>query len=278
MTNETNYEAELRAANEELYKHSLELARLKQALEISKEQELQKAKEVAKLKDEFVFFAVHELKTPIVAIRGFLELTEDAQKNFPKDIQRNLRAISDASTHMSQLINDLLEIARSESGTMRVEVAPQEFKPILESVIKETFSIFTQKKLKLIIDMKPIPQVLCDTEKLKEVLENLVGNAIKYNKDGGIVRIQVYQPAGEEVLLCEVSDSGYGIPVDQQSKIFQKFFRAVSSETQQVQGSGLGLFITRMLVEKMGGSLMFTSVEHEGSTFAFTLPVFSPKK
>ena len=273
MTDSTNYEAELRTANEELYKHSLELARLKRALEISKEQEVQKAQEVAHLKDEFVFLAVHELKTPIAAIKGFLELTQDAFKDFPADIQRNLTAISDASSHMSKLINDLLEIARSESGTMKVDVSPQDFTPVLDEVLSEVAPLIGQKKLVVDVNIHPIPKVMCDAQKLKEILENLISNAIKYNKDGGGIFISAFQPAEEQRMIFEIRDTGYGIPKDMQPKIFQKFFRAIARETQEVLGTGLGLFITRMLVERMGGTLMFSSIEHEGSTFAFTLPL-----
>ena len=270
---ETDHEAELRAANEQLYIHSLELARLKQALEVSKEQELNQASEVAKLKDEFVFLAVHELRTPIVAIQGFLELTEGAYKNFPQDVQRNLSAISDASAHMSRLINDLLEIARSESGTAKINVTPQDFQPILDIVMKEVSSLIATKRIQLETRIGPFSKVMCDAKKLEEVVENLVGNAIKYNRDGGKIFINAYQPTGVSVMLFEIRDTGYGIPLDQQSKIFQKFFRAVTIETQEITGTGLGLFITRMLIEKMGGTLMFSSVEHQGTTFSFTLPL-----
>ncbi len=242
-------------------------------LEASQKQEVAKALEVSRLKDEFVFLAVHELRTPIAAIQGFLELTEGAQKNFPLDIRRNLTAISDASAHMNHVINDLLEIARSDSGLMKMEVSSHEFKPILDKVMKGVASLIKQRKLRIETNIQELPNVLCDTQKLKEVLENLVGNAIKYNREGGEVFINVFRPAGEQHMIFEIRDTGYGIPRELQTKIFEKFFRAVTRETQEVVGSGLGLFITRMLVERMGGTLMFSSLEHEGSTFAFTLPL-----
>jgi signal transduction histidine kinase len=242
-------------------------------LEESKRMEVAKAKEVARLKDEFVFLAVHELRTPIVAIKGFLELTEGSQKYFPVDIRRNLSAISEASTHMSHLINDLLEISRSDSGSLKIEVAPQEFKPILDEVLAELTPLIEQKKLHVDISIRKLPKVLCDTRRLKEVIENLVANAIKYNRDGGSIFISAFRQAGEPHMVFEIRDTGFGIPKNQQDKIFQKFFRAITPETQEVLGTGLGLFITRMLVERMGGTLMFSSLEHEGSTFAFSLPI-----
>ncbi len=235
--------------------------------------EVAKAQEVARLKDEFVFFAVHELRAPIIAIQGFLELTEGAQKNFPLDIRHNLEAMNEASIHMSQLINDLLEIARSDSGTMKIDVSPEEIEPILKNVLKQVAPRMIQKHIKLNLNVNTIPRVMCDPQKLKEVLENLIGNAIKYNKDAGEIFISLYQAVEEPNVIFEIRDTGYGIPKIQQPEIFKKFFRAVTHETQEVMGTGLGLFITRMLVERMGGELMFSSVEHQGSTFSFTLPV-----
>lgn len=277
MTHENNYEAELRAANEELYKHSLELARLKKALEISKEQELAKAKEVSRLRDEFVFLAVHELRAPVIAIRGFLELTDSAGKNFPKDIQEYLSAISQASGHLNQLVNDILEIARSESGAVPIVMQPHQFKPIIDDALKETMSLIEEKKIKLTVKIEEIPNVLCDESKIKEVLMNLITNAIKYNRDNGVIDITAYRPPGEPTMLFEIRDNGYGIPKEQQERIFEKFFRAPTEETESVLGTGLGLFITRMLIEKMGGVMTFSSVEHEGTTFTFTIPLAETK-
>ncbi len=239
----------------------------------SQQKELAKAKEVTRLKDEFVFLAVHELRTPVIAIRGFLELTESARENFPKDIRDNLAAMAQASTHLNQLINDILEIARSDRGTVTVDMQPQVFEPILEDVLKETKSLMAEKKLTLSVKVQRMPRVLCDVAKVKEVLENLISNAVKYNREGGVIEIVVFRPPEESSMLFEIRDTGFGIPKDQQDKIFQKFFRAVTEETQETLGTGLGLFVTRMLVERMGGTLTFSSVEHEGTTFAFTLPL-----
>lgn len=242
-------------------------------LQETQERELAKAKEVVRLKDEFVFLAAHELRTPVTAIRGFLELTEESQKKFPRDIQNNLTAIAQASEHLNQLINDLLEIARSEGGVTIVNVGPCQFEPILREVLEETVALIRQKNIVVKIDIKPLPPVLCDPAKLKEALLNLLGNAIKYNKDGGIIDISVWRHPEEPRFIFEIRDTGYGIPKDRQAHIFQKFFRAGTKGTGDVLGTGLGLFITRMLIEKMGGAITFSSVEQEGSTFAFTLPL-----
>jgi signal transduction histidine kinase len=269
IRNAQSYTA-LRKLSAELEQRVLDRTR---ELEESQAKALAKAQEVVRLKDEFVFLAAHELRTPITAIRGFLELTTDEMDKFPKDIQDNLLAISGASDHLNQMISDLLEIARSENGTASLAAKPTEFKPILDQVLAGLSSLIAEKDIALTVQMSPLPPVLCDTSKTREVLINLIGNAIKYNREHGIIEITVYCPPGERFMMFEVRDNGYGIPKDQQAKIFQKFFRAVSKKTEDILGTGLGLFITRMLVERMGGKINFTSSGEMGTTFSFTLPL-----
>lgn len=241
-------------------------------LEGSQKRELDKAKDVARLKDEFVFIASHELRTPIIAIRGFLELVQESQKNFPKDIQGNLSAISAASNHLNQLIHDLLEIARSEGDSFQISSEILDIAPIIESVISELSALAHEKGVKMEFQTHGvIPMIRGDTGKIGEVLTNFISNAIKYNKEKGSVSVNILTVENE--LVVEVRDTGFGIPKNKQAEIFKKFFRAPSVETQEVLGTGLGLFISRMLVEKMGGRVMFSSVEDKGSTFAFSLPI-----
>ncbi len=262
--------AGIRHFNEELEQNVLERTN---ELVKSQKEEIEKANEVARLKDEFVFLASHELRTPITAIRGFLELTLDAKVNFPKDIRENLETMQQASDHLNQLVNDLLEIARNEGGKLSIVSERNELHLLVEYVVRELQPLINEKKITLHEDLKNIPAVYCDSTKTKEVLLNLVGNAIKYGREGGNIYISVFRVPNEAFALIEILDDGFGIPKDQQGKIFQKFFRAGTHGTEDTLGTGLGLFITRMLVEKMGGEIMFTSNEQKGSTFSFTLPL-----
>jgi signal transduction histidine kinase len=263
---------EIKRFSEELEKRVIERTK---ALEESQKKELAKAQEVSRLKDEFVFIATHELRTPITAIRGFLELISEGEKSFPKDIRKLLKNMSSASNNLNQLVNDLLEIARSEGGTLKIISELTNVVPIVESVIKEVKPIAIEKGVTIHLDIRGmIPSVMADSARVKEVITNFISNAIKYNREKGKVFIQIFKASdGPGELIVEFRDTGYGIPKDQQDKIFQKFFRVQSLETQRVLGTGLGLFITRMMVEKMGGKVVFSSVEGEGSTFAFSLPL-----
>lgn len=261
---------ELRRFSRELEKRVRERTK---ELETAQKQELVKAEEINRLKDEFVFLAAHELRTPVTAIRGFLELTAEAEKNFPQDIRHNISAISQAADHLNQLINDLLEIARSEGGKMIITVSPNPLRPIIEEMLNELAPLMKEKGISAKTDFKPLPPVLCDAVKTKEVLANIIGNAIKYNKENGSIAISVFRHPEEHAAIVEIRDTGYGIPAADQPKIFQKFFRANAQGTQTVLGTGLGLFIARMLVEKMNGAISFSSAEGRGATFAFTLPL-----
>ncbi|MDO8493205.1 MAG: ATP-binding protein [bacterium] len=240
-------------------------------LKESQERELEKAKSVAKLKDEFVFVAAHELRAPITAIRGFLELASSDNKKIPKGMAENLEQVHYASDHLNHLVNDLLEVARSEADAMEIKIAPVDIYSLVRDIIKELSPTAKKSKVKLQCDIKASCVALADADKIKEVLVNLISNAIKYNREGGSVFVQsVFIPETDRVFI-EVMDTGYGIPQAEQDKIFGKFFRASSANNSQILGTGLGLFITKMLVQKMGGDITFTSVPEAGTTFSFYL-------
>lgn len=229
-------------------------------------------REIQKLRDEFVFIAAHELRSPVTSIRGAIELMFDAP-DFPKYLREDLEIASSASDQLNQLVNDLLQVARSEAGATKIEVEPLDIIPLINSTIKELSTSANKKHIKVSIktDKTTSVMVLGDSQKTKEVVTNLLSNAIKYNREKGAVDISLLKK--DSSVTIEFKDTGYGIPKEQQDKIFQKFYRAKVSETREVLGTGLGLFITRMLVEKMGGNVIFTSVEGKGSTFAFSLPL-----
>jgi signal transduction histidine kinase len=141
-----------------------------------------------------------------------------------------------------------------------------------KSAAKELSNVARKNNIKIAVTAgEGLPSVLADGAKLNEVLMNLIGNAVKYNRVGGTVEVVADVRGG--TVEVSVKDTGFGIAKDQQARIFEKFFRAPSRETQEIIGTGLGLFITKMLVEKMNGTIRFSSEEGRGSVFAFSLPV-----
>lgn len=268
LANAKTYE-ELKRFNRELETIVEERTR---ELKDTQERELAKARDVARLKDEFVFLAAHELRAPVTAIRGFLELVSESSKRIPEDIRENIIAISAASANLSELINDLLEIARSESQTLAIEVRPTDVVPVIDGAVHELKALADREHVSLVWDRPEKPHMaLADARHLQEVLLNLIGNAVKYNRPNGSVRIELRQD--DSRIFISVIDTGYGIPEADKKKIFQKFFRAKTAETQSVLGTGLGLFITRMLMEKMNGGIRFISEEGKGSIFTVSLPL-----
>ncbi len=271
---EVNKREKIEMLNKALSTETKKLKQKNQQLKESQARELEKARDVAKLKDEFVFLAAHELKAPVFAIRGFLELVQDDVKKVPKSMRDNLDAINQASEHLNHLVSDLLQVARNDAGSMSVAVAPISITKLFEGVMQEQTVLAVQRKIKINQSIADLV-VLADENKLKEVITNLVSNAIKYNRAGGTIFIRVAAKKGMGEIIVE--DTGFGIPIKEQKKIFQKFFRAGGKATEGVLGTGLGLFITKMLVEKMGGTIAFTSVEDKGTIFTLQIPLESKK-
>ena len=260
---------EIQRFNEEL--EDIVDERTKQ-LKDAQTRELQKAQDVARLKDEFVFIATHELRAPVTAIRLFVELAGKHKDDIPKDMQKHFDSIVQASDHLNQLIDDVLEIARSESDATELHTTSVNLLDCVAQVTDELRAMIEQKNITIdLLNPLPSTMAMADSKKIKEVITNIISNAIKYNKENGSIIVTLVDLDAENIMV-EVRDTGIGIPKEQQEKIFEKFYRASSPATEHITGTGLGMFITRMLVEKMGGTIEFSSVEDEGTTVAFSLP------
>ncbi len=240
-------------------------------LKESHAREIAKARQLLKLKDEFVFIATHDLKTPVTAIDGFISLIQARNERFSIKTKNSFKAIVEASDRLKQLVNDLLEVARSESGTIKVEVKPINIVEIIKNAIKEVEPKAKTKRITITTKFVPKQIVVGDRAKIFEVMENLLSNAVNYNKEGGSIEV-ITQKEGNN-LLTKVGDTGIGIPKKDQAQVFQKFFRIKQPGVEGIRGTGLGLFVSRMLVEKMHGKIGFVSVEGKGTTFTFSLPL-----
>jgi signal transduction histidine kinase len=232
----------------------------------------QRLKEVDHMKDDFISMAAHELRTPLTIIRGYTELLEDSG-GLTDDHRKLTKNISMSAEHLAGLINDILDVARIQQGRMSMNLARTEIAPILESVVSSLEYTASQKSLKLILASLPehMPTINIDPDRLKQVLINLVGNSVKYTMQGQVlVSVELGEEA--ETLSVRVSDTGIGISAEDQRKLFTRFYRIRSRETEGVRGTGLGLWITREIVQQMNGTITVESIKGKGSDFIVTFP------
>ncbi|MCK4658148.1 MAG: HAMP domain-containing histidine kinase [Phycisphaerae bacterium] len=234
-----------------------------------------------KLKTEFVGNVSHELRTPLVSIIGFAELLADAVENPPEDksrMRRYARNILTSGRMLLDLINDLLDLAKIEAGKLKLHLAEFDIGDTCESVIEFYRPLADKKNLDLGLTVEDgIDKLNSDAGKIKQILYNLVSNAIKFTPTGGTVRVGVTPADGEHVRLS-VSDTGPGIAADEQEIIFEKFRQLDASVTREHGGAGLGLAITRELAQMLGGRIDLESEEGKGCTFVVTLPWAAPEQ
>jgi len=219
-------------------------------------------------KSEFLSRMSHELRTPMNAIMGFAQLLE-IDETLNADQKDSVDEIRKASKHLLELINEVLDLSKIESGKVDISVEPLEIKPLLREICTLVEPMAQQRNITLLGEVNDC-QLLGDRTRLKQVLLNLTSNAIKYNRDGGIVRIDTL-PGENERVRISITDTGDGIPEDQQSELFQPFNR-LDAEQSAIEGTGIGLVISKRLIELMHGSIGMCSTPGEGSTFWIELP------
>lgn len=232
-------------------------------------------KQLQELKNEFTFIAAHELRTPVTAIKGFLSMVFEGDAGVISDkLKQYLDPVRQANERLIQLVNDILEIARSEAGRLKIEVSPCEIGTSIQEILAEVKPLADEKKISLHYELLPsVPRVFADELRLKEVITNFASNAIKYNNIGGWIKVSHEIKNG--MLATHVADNGFGMSQEDQKKVFEKFFRSDAAKIKSITGTGLGLFITKELVEKMGGKVWFASEEGKGTTFSFSLKIAS---
>ncbi len=230
--------------------------------------ELDRLRRLDTMKSEFVANVSHELKTPLTSIKAYTEALLDlAGEGQMRDF---LKVIDEESDRLLYLINDLLNVSRIQSGKMKMHFTLTPPREIVDEIL--SISKVNSPKHTLALEIADgLPSILLDKEKMKEVMINLVSNAIKYSPDGGRVRVALRLEEGN--LRIEVQDQGLGIPAEHQAKLFQAFYRVDNSATALIPGTGLGLVIVKAIVEHHGGRIWFESEVGKGTTFHLLIPV-----
>ncbi len=229
-------------------------------------------KRIDRMKTEFISTVSHELRTPLTSIRGALGLIAGGVAGALPEAVKNLVDIAKNNCErLIRLINDLLDSEKIESGKMQLNLQVLDIKPLLQQALAANQGFAGQYRVTLLLQAPDEPlQVRIDSDRLSQVLTNLLSNAVKFSAPEGVVEVRVSR-LGQQVRV-EVADHGAGIPEEFKSRIFQKFSQADASDTKQKGGTGLGLNISKALVEQMGGQIGFSSQAGAGSTFFFEIP------
>jgi len=225
-----------------------------------------------RVRQDFVANVSHEFKTPLTAIQGFAETLLAGALDDPQNNRHFLEIIRNHAIRLARLTNDLLKLARIEAGKLEVEFSPVGLMELIESCADTSLLKANRKQITLEIEVPPrLPAVRGDAGLLRDVLQNLLDNAIQYTPHGGHIRVTAQ--ARERDAVVTVADTGIGIPVADQERIFERFYRVDAARSREAGGTGLGLSIAKHIVEAHGGRLWVESAVGQGSNFSFSIPL-----
>lgn len=241
-----------------------------------------KLHDVIQTKNEFISFVSHELKSPLTVIKGYADILQKEMAGQISEEQKDfLITISHNVHRMNKIISDLADQSHIETQSLRIEFVSTPVEEVINEVLQSYRAEIEKKSLEIKKEIhRPIENAWCDRLRLVQILSNLVSNAVKYSPENAMITIgaqhcpnQWDRHGAAEVIHFWVEDHGYGITLQDQAHLFEKFYRGTDARKLKLPGSGLGLRITKSLVEMMGGRMWFESTPGEGSTFHFTMPI-----
>jgi signal transduction histidine kinase len=227
-------------------------------------------RELDRMRDAFVATVSHELRTPLTSISGFLEMMEDEEERLGESGRRYLDVIRRSTERLHSLVEDLLLVAQIEARRVELQLARVDVAALVARAVETARPVADEKGVTVEMSADRPPFVRGDRNRLAQVLDNLVSNAVKFTNEGGRVSVAVDREDGNVRLV--VADTGIGVPEDEQGQVFSRFFRASTATRRAIPGTGLGLAISRALVEQHGGTISFASREGDGTRVTVTLP------
>jgi len=258
---------EVRLAQEALARRNLDLAAANAEV-----------RRLSDLKTTFVSMAVHELRNPLAIIRAYVSVLQDGSADSLDQRQReSLEIIKRTTERLNDLAVNLLDVTRLETGHMELILQPLDLGALLASVARTARPSFDAAHQELVIDLgDALPPAMCDELRATQIFANLLSNAHKYTRAGGRVEVQLRLDDAAGDLEVTIADTGVGIPLADQPKLFDRFFRASNAAETGASGAGMGLYITRSLVELHGGRIWFESQPGSGTIFHVTFPAVEP--
>jgi two-component system phosphate regulon sensor histidine kinase PhoR len=236
--------------------------------------EISELRRLERVRQDFVANVSHEFRTPLTAIQGFAETLLGGALEDAANSRRFIEVIRDHAVRLARLTEDLLELSRIEAGALKLELGPVSVGQLVESCTETVSLKAGQKQLILEADSgESLPPVRGDANRLRQVLQNLLDNAVQYTPCGGRIDVSLARTGGDVVIT--VADTGIGVPEAEQSRIFERFYRVDAARSREAGGTGLGLSISRHIVEAHGGRIWVESAVGQGSRFHFSIPVAS---
>lgn len=234
-----------------------------------------KLKEVDQMKDEFISMASHELRTPVTGIRGYTSMMIDGTLGeIPDKAMNSLKIVQSAADRLAILVEDLLNVSRIEQGRLEIKAQALDIGLIIKNIVEELKVQSDAKSLTLIYNphATALPLINVDPERLKQVLINLIGNAIKYTEKGS-VEVTTEEKENGKTLELRIKDTGIGMSAKERERLFQKFYRVQNDKTKNISGTGLGLWITKQIIVLMRGEVMVDSIEGVGTQITLNFPI-----